>query len=42
MNRLTIAKIETLLGNERSTLLDFNSPKVAKDMLHLPNPDSSF
>jgi len=39
MNRLTIAKIETLLGNERSTLLDFNSPKVAKDMLHLPNPD---
>ncbi|MEI6285249.1 MAG: class I fructose-bisphosphate aldolase [Bacillota bacterium] len=39
MNRLTIAKIETLLGNERASLLEFNSPKVSKDMLHLPNPD---
>lgn len=39
MNRLSVAQIETLLGSDSKLLLDFNSPKVSKDQLHLPNPD---
>jgi len=30
--------IQQLLGQEAETLLGFNSPKVSKDLLHLPSP----
>ena len=32
-------KIETYLGGKAETLLGFNSPKIAKQRLHLPGPD---
>ncbi|MDR1496868.1 MAG: class I fructose-bisphosphate aldolase [Puniceicoccales bacterium] len=32
-------KIRDLLGSDASNLLDFNSPKISKDLLHLPRPD---
>ncbi len=31
--------IEQLLGNEAESLLDFSSPKISKDVLHLPGSD---
>jgi fructose-bisphosphate aldolase, class I len=33
------ADIEGLLGEDARALLDFNSPKISKDLLHLPGPD---
>lgn len=36
---LTINKIEELLGAEAQSLLAFDSPKIAKDTLTLPNPN---
>src|SRR3989442_3679008 len=32
-------KIEQLLGDKASYLLEFKSPKISKDRLHLPGPD---
>ncbi len=32
-------KIEQLLGNDAKNLLEFNTPRVSKDHLHLPGPD---
>ncbi len=31
--------IQALLGAEAESLLGFNSPKISKDLLHLPGPD---
>jgi fructose-bisphosphate aldolase, class I len=36
---LTIDKITEVLGDKADALLNFNSPKVSKDVLHLPGPD---
>ena len=33
------ANVEELLGDDARALLDFSSPKIAKDVLHLPGPD---
>src|SRR2546425_6194264 len=33
------SKIEQLLGDKASYLLEFKSPKISKDRLHLPGPD---
>ncbi len=33
------SSIRSLLGGEAEHLLDFNSPKVPKESLHLPGPD---
>ena len=33
------AHIEELLGEDGRALLEFNSPKVSKDLLHTPGPD---
>lgn len=35
----TYSEIQTLLGDKAESLLGFNSPKVKKDLLHLPGPD---
>jgi class I fructose-bisphosphate aldolase len=35
----TSANIEELLGDSARTLLDFDSPKISKDLLHVPGPD---
>ena len=32
-------RIEELLGDDARTLLDFNSPKISRDMLQVPGPD---
>jgi class I fructose-bisphosphate aldolase len=32
-------KIVELLGDEADQLLKFNSPKISKDQIHVPNPD---
>jgi class I fructose-bisphosphate aldolase len=34
-----LAQIEQLLGEDGRALLEFNSPKVSKDALHVPGPD---
>jgi fructose-bisphosphate aldolase, class I len=34
-----LAQIEQLLGEDGRALLEFNSPKVSKDTLHVPGPD---
>jgi hypothetical protein len=34
-----LAQIEELLGEDGRALLEFNSPKVSKDALHVPGPD---
>src|SRR5438874_8115749 len=34
-----LARIEELLGDDGRALLEFNSPKVSKDLLHTPGPD---
>ena len=36
---LTIDQISSMLGDDASTLLEFNTPKISKDVLHLPGPD---
>ena len=33
------ARIEELLGDDGRALLEFNSPKISKDLLHTPGPD---
>ena len=33
------ARIEELLGEDGRALLEFNSPKISKDLLHTPGPD---
>ena len=35
----SLGKIETYLGAKAALLLGFNSPKIAKERLHLPSPD---
>jgi class I fructose-bisphosphate aldolase len=35
----SLGKIETYLGAKAAFLLGFNSPKIAKERLHLPGPD---
>src|ERR671939_614539 len=34
-----LARIEELLGEDARALLEFNSPKISKDLLHTPGPD---
>lgn len=34
-----LGRIEELLGEDGRALLEFNSPKVSKDILHTPGPD---
>src|ERR1041384_4656705 len=34
-----LSRIEELLGDDGRALLDFNSPKISKDVLHTPGPD---
>ncbi len=36
---MSYSKIQTQLGSQADTLLGFNTPKVSKDLLHLPGPD---
>lgn len=36
---LSHAEIEALLGDEASDLLGFDTPKVSRDLLHVPGPD---
>jgi class I fructose-bisphosphate aldolase len=36
---VSLSKIETYLGSKADSLLRFNSPKIAKERLHLPGPD---
>jgi class I fructose-bisphosphate aldolase len=36
---LDLNKIEELLGDEAEALLNFNTPKVPKESLHVPGPD---
>lgn len=33
------SSVEELLGDDAKALLDFDSPKIARDSLHLPGPD---
>src|SRR5215207_5895865 len=35
----SLGRIEELLGDDGRALLDFNSPKVSKDLLQVPGPD---
>jgi class I fructose-bisphosphate aldolase len=39
MPALTIDQIRTYLGDQAQTLLDFNQPKISRDMLQLPSSD---
>ncbi len=34
-----LARIEELLGNDGRALLEFNAPKISRDLLHTPGPD---
>src|ERR687886_510070 len=34
-----LGRIEELLGDDGRALLEFNSPKVSRDLLHVPGPD---
>src|ERR687883_668251 len=34
-----LARVEELLGEDARALLEFNSPKISKDLLHTPGPD---
>jgi len=36
---MSYSKIQSQLGNQADSLLGFNSPKVSKDLLHVPGPD---
>jgi len=35
---MEFSQIQQLLGNEADSLLEFSTPKVSKDLLHLPSP----
>lgn len=39
MAEITTSRLEELLGSDADYLLGFDSPKVSKDLLHLPGPD---
>ena len=34
-----LSRIEELLGDDARALLEYNTPKIAKDLLHVPGPD---
>jgi class I fructose-bisphosphate aldolase len=34
-----LGHIEELLGNDAKALLEYNTPKISKDLLHVPGPD---
>jgi class I fructose-bisphosphate aldolase len=34
-----LGRVEELLGDDARALLEFNSPKISKDLLHTPGPD---
>src|SRR5437868_2445039 len=34
-----LARIEEILGDDARALLEFNSPKISRDILHTPGPD---
>ena len=34
-----LSRIEELLGDDARALLEFNTPKISKDLLHVPGPD---
>ena len=34
-----VSRVEELLGDDARALLDFNAPKISKDLLHTPGPD---
>ena len=36
---LTTGKIQELLGKDAKTLLEFNNPKIKKELLHVPGPE---
>ena len=36
---MDITKIQELLGSEADNLLKFSSPKIAKELIHVPGPD---
>jgi fructose-bisphosphate aldolase, class I len=35
----SLARIEELLGDDGRALLEFNAPKISRDLLHAPGPD---
>ena len=35
----SLGRIEELLGDDGRALLDFDSPKISRDLLHVPGPD---
>ncbi len=37
---MNYSEIQQILGSEAENLLAFNSPKISKDLLHIPSPDS--
>jgi fructose-bisphosphate aldolase, class I len=39
MATASLSTIEQLLGNKADSLLNFRSPKISKDLLHVPGPD---
>jgi class I fructose-bisphosphate aldolase len=39
MATASLSTIEQLLGNKAESLLNFKSPKISKDLLHVPGPD---
>jgi class I fructose-bisphosphate aldolase len=39
MATASVSTIEQLLGNKADSLLNFKSPKISKDLLHVPGPD---
>jgi class I fructose-bisphosphate aldolase len=39
MATASLSTIEQLLGNKADSLLNFKSPKISKDLLHVPGPD---
>ncbi|HLM54541.1 MAG TPA: class I fructose-bisphosphate aldolase [Pyrinomonadaceae bacterium] len=34
-----VSRVEELLGDDARALLDFNAPKISRDLLHTPGPD---
>jgi class I fructose-bisphosphate aldolase len=39
MATASVSTIEQLLGNKADSLLNFKSPKISRDLLHVPGPD---
>jgi class I fructose-bisphosphate aldolase len=39
MATASLSTIEQLLGNKAESLLNFKSPRISKDLLHVPGPD---